>query len=131
VLLGDILAEMERVGVAGNAVALLDDLVMLAKVNEAAARRGVDAESYVIGAVRCFEREASGEDWTTLISAVAGATNPGSICIKRMVERKILSDSASGLAAPESQNPGLRLGFCRDDEPRTRLIEVKALRNSV
>ena len=116
-MLGDILAEMERAGVSGNAAALLDDLVLLAKVNEEAARRGVDAESYVMGAVRSFEREASSEDWTTLISAVAGATNPGSICIKRMVERKISSDSASGLVAPEVQNPGLRPGFCRDDEP--------------
>lgn len=93
-LLGDVLSEIERTSGTDGIVALLDDLVLLAKVNEAAAQRGVDAESYVISAIRNFEREASGEDWTTLISALAAGDNPGVTCVKRMIERAVMKDSA-------------------------------------
>lgn len=91
-VLGDILSEIERTSGTNGIVALLDDLVLLAKVNEAAAHRGVDAESYVISAVRNFEREASSADWTTLISALAADDNPGVTCVKRMIERAVMKD---------------------------------------
>jgi len=93
-LLGDILSEIERASLTGNAAALLDDLVLLAHVNDAAARQGIDAESYVVAAVRGFEREVSGDDWTTLISAMTAGSNPGSICIKRMFEWAAAKDNA-------------------------------------
>lgn len=93
-MLGDILSDIERTSGSDGMVALLDDLVLLAKVNEAATQRGVDAESYVISAIRNFEREASGEDWTTLISALAAGDNPGVTCVKRMIERAVMKDSA-------------------------------------
>jgi hypothetical protein len=88
-LLGDLLAEIERENAAGNSIALLDDLVLAARVSEAAARRGMQAEAYIMAAVRRFEREASNEDWTTLISAITGSTNPGSACLRGMVEREL------------------------------------------
>ena len=91
-LLGDILSEIERARGTDGILVLLDDLVLLAKVNEAAAERGVDAESYVISAIRNFESEASGEDWTTLMSALAAGDNPGATCVKRMVERTVMKE---------------------------------------
>ena len=86
-LLGDLLAEIDRANAAGNSVALLDDLVLVARINEAAARRGMQAEAYIMAAVRRFEREASDEDWSTLISAIARSANPGPACLRGMVER--------------------------------------------
>jgi hypothetical protein len=91
-LLGDILSEIERASATGGAIALLDDLVLLARVNEAALRQGIDAESYVMAAVRNFEREASSSDWTTLISALAVGDHPGTTCIERMIERAMTKD---------------------------------------
>ncbi len=93
-LLGDILSDIERTSGMDNIIALIDDLVLLAKVNEAAAHRGVDAESYVFSAIRNFEREASSADWTTLMSALAAGDNPGATCVKRMIERAVMKDSA-------------------------------------
>jgi hypothetical protein len=93
-LLGDILSEIERTSSTDGIAALLDDLVLLAKVNEAAAYRGVDAESYVISAIKSFEREANSTDWTTLMSALAVGHNPGVTCVKRMIERAVMKDSA-------------------------------------
>lgn len=63
-----------------------------ARVNEAAAHRSMQAEAYVISAVRRFEREASDADWTTVISAVTAGTNPGSACLRRMVEHVLKQD---------------------------------------
>ena len=94
-LLGDLLAAIERANAAGNSVALLDDLVLVARVNEAAARRGMQVEAYLIAAVRRFEREASNEDWTTLISAITGSANPGSACLRGMVEREFKMEKQS------------------------------------
>ena len=94
-LLGDILSEIECASATGGVVALLDDLVLLARVNEAAARRGMDAESYVMAAVRNFEREATGSDWTTLISALTAGDHPGTTCIKRMVEWTTAKDDTA------------------------------------
>ncbi len=91
-LLDDLLAEIEQASAAGSAVALLDDLVLVARVNEAAAHRSMQAEAYVISAVRRFEREASDADWTTRISAVTAGTNPGSACLRRMVEHVLKQD---------------------------------------
>jgi hypothetical protein len=57
-LLGDLLAEIEQASVAGIAVALLDDFVLVARVNE----------------------------------AVTAGTNPGSVCLRRMVEHVLKQD---------------------------------------
>jgi hypothetical protein len=94
-LLGDLLAKIEQASAAGNAIALLDDLVLVARVNEAAVRLSIQTEAYVIAAVRRFEREASNEDWTTLISAIMGSANPGSACLCGMVERELKMEKRS------------------------------------
>ena len=91
-LLGDLLAEIEQASAAGSAVALLDDLVLVARVNEAAARQSMQAEAYIVAAVHRFEREANDADWTTLIGAATGSDNPGSACLRRMVMRALLED---------------------------------------
>ena len=91
-LLGDVLSEIEHTSIEGGAAILFDDLVLFARVNEAAARQGIDAESYMIAAVRKFERGASSDDWTTLISAITAGTNPGATCMKRIIEWQIMKD---------------------------------------
>ncbi len=91
-LLGDILSEIEHTSMAGGTVSLFDDLVLLAWVNGAAVRQGIDAGSYVIATIRKFERDASSDDWTTLISAITAGTNPSAMCIKRIIEWQIMRD---------------------------------------
>lgn len=91
-LLGDLLAQVERAEAAGNAAALFNDLAVLARVAEAAARRGMDPDDYVIAAVRRFEHAASAEDWVTLMGVASGHANPGSACLRRMVERALADD---------------------------------------
>lgn len=92
-LLGDLLAQVERAEASGNAAALLDDLALLARVAATAAREGVDPDDYVIAAVRRFEHTASPEDWVTLMGVASGHADPGSACLRRMVERALAEDA--------------------------------------
>jgi hypothetical protein len=85
-LLGDLLAQVERADFAGNAAALLDDLSLLTRVAAAAGREGIDPDAYVVAAVRRFERGASSDDWVGIMSKTSNDANPGSACLQRMVE---------------------------------------------
>lgn len=93
-ILGDLLARVEEADSAGNITALLDDLSLMARIAAVAAQEGIDPDQYIVGAVRRFERDATGDDWATLISAVARHPNPGSACLRCMVERALTADAA-------------------------------------
>ena len=92
-MLGDLLAEVDRAASAGDIAALLDDLPLLARVAAATAAEGIDPDSYVVAAVRRFEREASSEDWVSLMGAVSGHTDPGKACLQRMVRWALQRDA--------------------------------------
>lgn len=85
-MLGDLLAQAERVAAHGNVSALLESLSLVAGVAAAAAQEGLDPEAYVARAVRRFEREASPEDWVSLMGAASGQADPGRACVQRMVQ---------------------------------------------
>ena len=95
-VLGDLLARVERADAGGHVAALLGDLSLMTRVAVAATHEGVDADGYIMAAVRRFEREASGEEWTTLMGKVARHDDPASACLRYMVERVL---SASGRSA--------------------------------
>jgi hypothetical protein len=92
-LLGDLLAQVERAEASGSAAALLGELGLLARVAAAAASKGMEPDDYVIAAVRRFERTASAEDWVTLMSVASGHADPGRACLRRMVERTLAEDA--------------------------------------
>lgn len=94
-LLGDLLAEVERAGTTGNAAALLGDAALLGRVAAVAAREGVEPDAYVVAAVRRFERTAGDEDWTRLMGVAAAAADPGGACLRLMVERALAADGAA------------------------------------
>lgn len=73
-MLGDVLAAAHR------AAALLDPA--LRRAIEAA--RHEPAE-FARAAVAAFEREASEEDWATLMSTIRSAELPGTACLEAMV----------------------------------------------
>jgi hypothetical protein len=100
-LLGDLLARAEGADATGAVAALLDDLSLLTRVAAVAARTGLDPDHYIMAAVKRFEREASGDDWVTLMGAASRHANPGSACLRYMVERALNADAA-GVETGES-----------------------------
>jgi hypothetical protein len=89
-LLGDLLADAERSAGNGGVTALLEDIALMTRV--AAATVGLDPADYVVAAVRRFERGASSEDWVSLMGAASGLADPGSACLRRMVEWALQRD---------------------------------------
>lgn len=85
-LLGDLLAQVERAGANGNVAALIDDLSLLSQVAAVAAEEGSDPDSYVLFAVRRFERGASPDDWVSLMGDVSRGPDAGGVCLKRIVQ---------------------------------------------
>lgn len=85
-LLGDLLAQVERAGARGHAAALLDDLSLLSQVAAVAAEEGNDPDSYVLFAVRRFERGASPDDWVSLMSDLSRQPDSGGACLRRIVQ---------------------------------------------
>jgi hypothetical protein len=77
-MLGDILRE------AREAAAVLDPA--LRSCIEAS---GETPGSFARAAVASFEREASEEDWATMISAIRRAADPGKACLDIMVRWRL------------------------------------------
>jgi hypothetical protein len=92
-LLGDLLAQVERAGANGNAAALIDDLPLLAQVAAVAAEEGSDPDSYILFAVRRFERAASPDEWVSLMGDVSRHPDSGGACLKRIVGWALSQDS--------------------------------------
>jgi hypothetical protein len=88
-LLGDILANVERAGADGTAAALLNDLPLMARL----AAADVEPDAYILSAIRRFERHASSDDWVSLMGAASGSADPGAACLKRIVEWALKADT--------------------------------------
>jgi hypothetical protein len=88
-MLGDLLAQFEDEAVAAEALLSLDDLALVARVQEAAARAGLDAGTFASASVGRFVNGASDEDWLGLLGAVSKAEDPGAAFLKRVLAREI------------------------------------------
>jgi len=88
-MFGDLLAQFEDETVAAEALLSLDDLVLVARVQEAAARAGLDAGAFAAASVGRFVNGASDEDWLGLLGAVSRAEDPSAAFLKRVLAREI------------------------------------------
>ena len=95
-MLGDVLAAARR------AAAVLDPAL---SGEIAAASQAPDA--FARTAVVEFERHASEEDWTTLLSAIRNAELPGTACLEAMVRWKLrrLRRDPAARAVHEDETP--------------------------
>jgi hypothetical protein len=85
-LLGDLIARLDDEDAALEALLGLDDIVLLSRVEAAAASEGMTTGAFAAQAVGIFSDQASDEDWVSLIGVMGQTTDPGHACLKRMVE---------------------------------------------
>lgn len=95
-LLGDVIARLDDEVAAAATLAALGDPAFLRRVEEAAARDGLTAGEFATDAIDRFSREASDEDWVSLIGAMGQTTDPGQVCLRRMVEFALRPPKAQG-----------------------------------
>ncbi len=92
-LLGDLLARFADESVAAEAVLSLGDPALLASVRERAEARGLEVGAFAAGAVRQYAREASDEEWATLLSAMNRDPDPGIVCFKRALAHALSGEA--------------------------------------
>lgn len=91
-LLGTILSNLRDEGNASEALAALDDLVLLAQVQELAVQYDETAGEYAAGAVSRFAGAASDEEWLALMTAIENSDDPARTTLDRMVRWSLAAD---------------------------------------
>ncbi len=88
-LLGDLLASLSDETAATEAILSVNDLSMLAAMQQQAEADGLDLPAYVAGTVRRYALEASDEEWITLMGLLNRSPDPGAVCLKRAFEHAL------------------------------------------
>ncbi|MGH6900741.1 MAG: hypothetical protein ACREJ5_30010 [Geminicoccaceae bacterium] len=88
-MLGQTLKELARTSDESVALALLPDLVLLARARAAAAAAGLSLNQYVLGACRAFLDRAGEEEWATLMSRLRDGAEPGITLVAIAVRQRL------------------------------------------
>jgi len=104
--LGEIITGFSEEAPANEALLACNDIVLVARVGQAANRFEETVGEYAAGAVRRFANLAVNEDWLGLMNVVERASDPGIECLAFMVEWSLKQDEAP----PESAHQGCTCG---------------------
>ena len=96
--LGDIIRTFGEEAAAGETLLACNDIVLLARVGEAARRYEETVGEYASGAVRRFANLADNEDWLGLMNVVERAGDPGIGCFAFMINWSLTRDEAPAAA---------------------------------
>ena len=88
-LLGTVISQMQDETVALDTLLALDDLVLLARVREAADAHSVAPGEYVSDAIGRFINGADDEAWLALMTAAARAEDPGGAGLQVTLEHDL------------------------------------------
>lgn len=97
--LGEIIRSFSEEAPANEALLACDDIVLFARVGEAAGRFDETVGEYVAGAVQRFANLAVSEDWLGLM--IERASDPGIDCLTYMVKWSLKQDEEPPAAAQE------------------------------
>jgi len=103
--LGDIIRSFSEDSAASEALLACNDIVLFARVGDAANRYEETVGEYVSGAVRRFANLAGSEDWLGLMNVVERTDDPGTGCLVYMVNWSLKKDDA-----PEPAHAGCTCG---------------------
>jgi hypothetical protein len=97
--LGEIITSFSEEAPANEALLACNDIVLFARVGEAANRFDETVGEYAAGAVRRFANLAASEDWLGLMNVVERASDPGTECLAYMVNWSLKQDEAPPVSA--------------------------------
>ena len=92
--LGDIIRSFSEYAAASEALLACNDIVLSARVGEAANRYEETVGEYASGAVRRFANLVDSEDWRGLMNVVERTDDPGTGCLVYMVNWSLKKDEA-------------------------------------
>lgn len=97
-LLGDVMAQFRDAESADEALMEVGDLALVAALHEVAAAQGDSVGDAMLTLVGRYEAEASDAEWTTLIGAMTGARDPGTVYLRRVLAHARAPRTACGQA---------------------------------
>ncbi len=97
--LGEIIRGFSEEAAASEALLACNDIVLFARVGEAAAHFDETVGEYAAGAVRRFANLAVSEDWLGLMNVVERADDPGIGCLTYMVNWSLKQDETPAVPA--------------------------------
>jgi hypothetical protein len=97
--LGEIIRSFSEEVPANEALLACNDIVLFARVGEAASRYEETVGEYAAGAVRRFANLAVSEDWLGLMNVVERAKDPGIGCLTYMVNWSLKQDETAAVPA--------------------------------
>lgn len=97
--LGDIIRGFSEEAAANESLLACNDIVLFARVGDAAARYEETVGEYASGAVRRFANLADSEDWLGLMNVVERTDDPATGCFVYMINWSLKKDEAPEPAA--------------------------------
>jgi hypothetical protein len=97
--LGDIIRSLSEEAAANESLLACNDIVLFARIGEAAKRYEETVGEYASGAVRRFANLAGNEDWLGLMNVVERTDDPGTGGLVYMVSWSLKRDEAPELSA--------------------------------
>jgi hypothetical protein len=82
-LLADVLSQFKDESFATESILRLGDITLLAQLRAEAEANGQSLGEYAQGAMRRYAAEADDDEWVSLLGALAGTQDPGSVCLQR------------------------------------------------
>lgn len=95
--IGALIERLEQEDDAGDALAVLGDIVLFSEVVAMGERFEESPAAYTAGAVARFASGAGDEDWVGLIGAIERAADPGQAFLARVLRWSLARD-AGGMA---------------------------------
>ncbi len=93
-LLGDVLRNLQDETLANETLAAMNDLVLLARVRNAAGLHGETPGEYAANSAPRFANEAGDEDWLALMTAIEASGDPARTCLAHMIDWALQRDAA-------------------------------------
>jgi hypothetical protein len=94
-LLGSIIAGLSNEANIEETLASLDDLVLLARLRQAAAAAGEPLGSFASAAVGSFVSRADDTAWLSLMTLTSKSDDPGKVCLRYILGRELPTSEPS------------------------------------
>jgi hypothetical protein len=104
--LGEIIRSFSEEAPANEALLACNDIVLFARVRDAAEHHEETTGEYAAGAVRRFANLAVSEDWLGLMNVIERADDPGIDCLTYMVKWSLKHDEAPSVPAHQGCSCG-------------------------
>ncbi len=95
-LLGDLMRRLEDETVAAATLAAIGDLKLTTDVVAAATQAGLSPGAFMVECVASFADRASDADWTTVISRMARAADPGEVLLRSAIRAAVPATAGQG-----------------------------------